>query len=125
MKLSTFLVIAGVLGLVFGVPFALGPAQMASLYGVTLEGGSLVVARLFGAALIQIGLISLLARNVTASEMKQAITLSGVVGAGVGFIAALLGQLAGLANALGWSTVAIYLLLALGFGYFQFMRRAT
>ena len=26
--------------------------------------------------------------------------------------------LAGVANALGWSTVAIYLLLALGYGYF-------
>jgi hypothetical protein len=34
----------------------------------------------------------------------------------------LIGQLAGIANALGWSSVAIYLLLALGFAYVQFMQ---
>jgi len=32
---------------------------------------------------------------------------------------------AGVANALGWSTVALYLLLALGFAYFQFMKPST
>jgi hypothetical protein len=41
----------------------------------------------------------------------------------IGFIVTLLGQLAGLANALGWSSVALYLLFGLGFAYFQFMRR--
>jgi len=40
-------------------------------------------------------------------------------------VMAFIGQLAGIANALGWSTVAIYLLLALGFAYFQFMKPGT
>ena len=34
----------------------------------------------------------------------------------------LLQQLSGGVNALGWSSVVISLLLALGFAYFQFMR---
>jgi hypothetical protein len=41
---------------------------------------------------------------------------------GVGFVLALVGQLGNVVNALGWLTVAIYLLLALGFGYFQFVK---
>ena len=36
-----------------------------------------------------------------------------------------LGQLGGVVNTMGWSTVAIYLLLALGFAYFQFMKPST
>jgi hypothetical protein len=31
-------------------------------------------------------------------------------------------QLKGLVNSLGWSTVAIYLLLAIGFAYFHFTK---
>lgn len=41
------------------------------------------------------------------------------VGDVMGFITAHLGQLSGMLNTLGWSVGAIYLLLALGIGYFQ------
>lgn len=40
----------------------------------------------------------------------------------VGLVVALYSQLAGMVNALGWSTVVLFLLFALGFGYFQFMK---
>jgi hypothetical protein len=42
----------------------------------------------------------------------------------LGTIFSLIGQLGGVpgVNALGWSTVLIYLLLGLGFGYLRFMR---
>jgi len=42
-----------------------------------------------------------------------------------GFVVALINQLSGLVNALGWSTVALYLLFALGYGYFQFKKPDT
>jgi hypothetical protein len=38
----------------------------------------------------------------------------------VGCAVALLAQIDGVVNALGWSTVAIYFWLAVGFGYFAF-----
>jgi len=41
---------------------------------------------------------------------------------GVAFVLALMAQLKGVVNSLGWSTVAIYLLLALGFAYFHFAK---
>jgi hypothetical protein len=37
-----------------------------------------------------------------------------------GFVIALIAQIGGAVNALGWLTVAIYLLLAIAFGYFVF-----
>jgi hypothetical protein len=46
------------------------------------------------------------------------------IGDAIGFVVALIAQLGGVENELGWSTVAIYLLLAVGFGYFRFAKRA-
>ena len=43
----------------------------------------------------------------------------------IGFIVALIGQLGAVVNNLGWSTVVIYLFLAVGFGYFHFKKPAT
>jgi hypothetical protein len=59
-------------------------------------------------------------RNAPDSEARRAILLALLVGDAVGFIVALIGQLGGVVNALGWLTVVIYLLLAIGFAYFRF-----
>ena len=59
---------------------------------------------------------------MTDPEARQAVVLGNLVGDVVGFVVILMGQLAGIANALGWSNVAIYLVLALGFAYVQFMQ---
>jgi len=122
MKLGTLLVIDGVVGVAFGIAFVLAPAQLLSAYGTTLDAAGLFMARLFGAALIQIGGLALLARNVADASAQRAIVLAYFIALVIGFVVALQGQLAGISNALGWSTVVIYLLLALGFGYFQFAK---
>jgi hypothetical protein len=63
------------------------------------------------------------ARNAARSEIAlRALVLAITIGDTLGFVITLLAQLGGLANALGWVTVALYLLLALGFGYFQFVK---
>ena len=65
------------------------------------------------------------ARNAKGDEALRAIVLANLVADTIVFIAALLGQLSGVTNALGWSTVVIYLLLAAGFVYFQFMKPSS
>ncbi len=122
MKLSTLMVINTFVALLFGLAFVLVPGALLSLYGITLSLGGLVVARLFGAALIGYGMLTFLARNAEESKARRAIVLALFISDVVGFIVALQGQFSGAVNALGWSTVAIYLLLALGFGYFQFIK---
>jgi hypothetical protein len=121
MKLSNFLVVKAVISLAFGIAFALVPAAVMSLYGVTLDLGGAFMARFLGACLIGIGLICWLDRNAD-PQVLQGITLALCIGDTVGFIVALLGQLSGLANALGWVNVIIWFLLALGLGYFRFLK---
>ena len=123
MKLSTLMIVNAIVAAVFGLGFVFAPGQVTSLYspevGVTLR----YVAQLFGAALLGFAVLTWVARNAPDSEARRAILLALFVGDGVGFILALIGQLGGVVNALGWSTVLIYLLLALGFGYFGFVAK--
>jgi hypothetical protein len=121
MKASYVFIVAAVLALVFGLAFVLVPAQTLALYDVTLNDAGLFIARLLGAAFLMFAVLAWLVRNAAPSAERQAITLAFFVSNTVAFVASLLAQLAGVANALGWTTVAIYLILALGFGYVRFM----
>ncbi len=125
MKLSTLFSIHAVVAGIFGLAFTLAPESLLSFYGGALNPVGVVVGRLFGSALLGIAAIAWFARNIEAPEARQAIVLALFVSDAVGFIVALLGQLSGVVNALGWTTVAIYLLLALGYGYFQFVRPSS
>ena len=125
MKLSMLFTINTIVAGVFGLAFVLVAATLMSLYGVTLSPGGLLVARLFGAALFGYAVLTWFARNARDSDARQAIVLALFIGHAMGFIVALLGQLSGAVNTLGWSTVVIYLLLALGFGYFQFLKPSS
>ena len=124
MKLSTLMIINAVVAAAFGVAFVLVPSQVVSLYGIEDASEILIyVGRLLGAALIGFAVLTLSARNASDSDARRAIVLALLISDGIGFIVALMGQLAEVVNSLGWSTVAIYLLLALGWGYFQFVKQ--
>jgi len=120
MKLSTFLSIVGVVAVLFGIGFVAAPAQVLAQYGIPADRYVVVMSRFFGAALINIGLIAWFARYIVDPVGRRSIVLAGLIGDVIGFFVALQGQMNGDINALGWSTVAIYGLFALGFARFQF-----
>ena len=124
MTLRNFLTFASIVALVFGLGFVLITGQLVSLYNISLNAGGIFVGQLFGAALLGFGVLNWLARNLKDSQALTAIVLANLVGDTIGFVLALLAQLGGVAgvNQLGWSTVAVYLILALGFAYFQFVK---
>ncbi len=118
MKLRNWMSAKAVIGVVFGLGFILLPDTLLSIYAISAGPGGVFMARLFGASFIVIGLLLWFARNTSESDTQRAVALAVFVGDAVGFIIALMAQLSGMANVLGWSTVALYLVLALGFGYF-------
>ncbi|MCJ7534851.1 MAG: hypothetical protein MUO57_04885 [Anaerolineales bacterium] len=122
MKLKTMLVIKAVVCLVFGILFLLVTGPFMAFFGVTLDSGGIFVARLYGASLIGNLLLTWFARNDAGSEALRAAVLALFVYDAIGFIVALLAVLSGVMNTLGWAVVGLYLLLTLGFGYFQFMK---
>jgi len=80
-----------------------------------LTPGGALIANLLGAAFIGLGVISFQARDSADSVARRAIALGFVVGNVIGAVMTILGITSGAANALSWSTVALYALLAAGF----------
>ncbi len=125
MKLGTLMMVTTVVAGIFGIAFVLASGPLMSMYGATLNPAGTLIAQLFGAALIGYAVVNWFARNAKGDEALRAIVLANFVADTIGFIVSLLGQLSGVVNALGWSTVVIYLLLALGYAYFQFMKPSS
>lgn len=125
MKLSVFMTIVAVVAGLFGLGFVFAPEQVLSFYGAAPDAGTNYMTQLFGAALLGFAVILWLCKDAEDSPVLKAILLGLFVAEGVGFVVALMTQLGGSINALGWSTVIIYLLFALGFGYFRFIKPAA
>jgi hypothetical protein len=120
MKLETFLTIAAVIAIVFGLGFVAVPALMLTQYGIEASPGTVIMARFFGAALLNLGFVLFFARHVIEPMTRMGIVRGSLIGAVVGLLVALHGQRVGAVNALGWSTVAVYAFLLLGYAYFAF-----
>jgi hypothetical protein len=121
MKISHVFIAAAVASIVYGVLILLLPAMMLNGHGMDVNDSAVLMGRFFGSALLGLGLTAWLARNTAPSNARSAITLAFFIADVVGFVVSLMAVLAGQMNALGWLPVLIYLVVAAGFGYFQFM----
>jgi hypothetical protein len=119
MKLNSLMIITAIVALIFGLGFMLVPLQSISLYGNTLEGAGVFVARYFGAALIGYGILAWFNRNTASRQVTMGFFAAMVLG----FLVALYDAIYGTHNGLVWLNVAIYLLLGIGFGYFSFVKK--
>ena len=125
MKLSILMVINSIIAFLFGIAFVIIPWQVLSLYGVQPSPELNYMGQLFGGALLAFAVLTWSARNADASDARKAIVNAMFIGDSIGFIVALSGQLNNVVNNMGWSTVVIYLLLAIGFGYFNFSKSTS
>ena len=103
--------------MVSGIAFILIPGQILASYGIRLSLMGEVIYQFWGATLVGLGLLTWRVRPFKAPEFQKKIALYLSVINGLSCLLALRGQTAG-ANAWGWSTVVVYMLMATGFGYF-------
>ena len=118
MKLKTLLIIKAIICLCLGLPILIAPNFVYSIFGATLAAGGVFAAREYGASMMGNLMLTWFARNSQESETRWAIVLALFVYDAVGFIISLIAILSGSLNTLGWLVVALYLFLAVGFGYF-------
>ena len=124
MKLKTLLVINAILLGFFGFTPLLAPEASAAPYGITLDPVSKHLNQLLGAVYLGFAVLAWMARKVTAPDAIQAILLAFFISYGISMIVTIIDVLSGLGNALGWSSVALYLLMLLGFGYYLLVKPA-
>jgi hypothetical protein len=125
MKLKTLLIIKAIVCLCLGIPILLVPNFIYSIFGATLAAGGVFAAREYGASMMGILMLTWFARNSQESDARWAIVLALFVYDAIGAIVSLIAILSVSVNALGWLVVALYLFLALGFGYFLLPNRKT
>jgi uncharacterized membrane protein YfcA len=118
MNLNMFLTISAIVAALFGLGFVLAPGFMFSIYGVASSPASLLGFRLFGSALIAIGVLTWLLKDSPNWEPIRALLLSVAIGNVIGVLLVLFATINGTLGAMGWTAVLIYLFLLIGEGYF-------
>lgn len=122
MKLKYLFIFNAVATIIFGIGSVLIPQTLVTLFGSTLNPAGVLMMQYGGVWLIGLGLLAWLVRNAAESEARKAVILAFMVCYGIAFIVALLAQLNAVLNAFGWGTVGLNMVLALGYGYFQFAK---
>ena len=117
MTIKTFFAIFAVLSVLFGIGFVLAPAQVLINYGVESSPTVALMSRLFGGTLLAMAVILWFARDFRGEPLRGVLIGFGVSD-GVNLVIATMATLAGTVNALGWTTVLIYLCGTIGAVYF-------
>ena len=124
MKLRYWMVAKAFVVLVFGVGFILIPGPLASIYGMAFNPAAALMGRLFGAGFILEAIMLWTARNAHRDNTAlQGILLGVVISNLIGFLVCLFATFAGTWNALGWLSVALYLVFGAAFAYFYFGKK--
>jgi hypothetical protein len=110
------------ISLFFGVACLLFPEWLVSLYGGDLTTSGIYMTRLAGAAYLGFAALAIQARRTKSTEFLLALALALFIQDSIGAFVSFYAQIAGHLTALGWTTVALYSILALGYGYFRFIR---
>jgi hypothetical protein len=119
MKLSTFAIIITILAFGFGLAFLIIPVKLAAFYGTTLDGGGIVMARYFGGANLLIGLIYWSYSSVSpAAKSWPKLLLYSIFYDVLQLVVTLVAVLNKDSNSMGWTTVGLFALLAIGSLYY-------
>jgi hypothetical protein len=119
MKLSTFAMIITILAAAFGLAFIFIPAQVATFYGLSLDAGGLWVSRYFGASLLFIAMIYWSYSHVSpAAKSWPKLLIFSIIYDVIQLILTTIALLSGVGNSMGWSSVILYAVLAIGSLYF-------
>ncbi len=121
--MKALLLVKAVICFAFGLGMITVPGPVMAVYGVALDFPGEMITRWFAALLLGIGVLCLSTRAMTVSKDQKGVLLSLFVADTLGFVVALVAQINGMMNALGWVDVAIWLVLALFLGYFRFLSK--
>ena len=119
MKRSVFMVIAGILAIIFGCTMLFNPGQMLTMVAIETNLSTKVVLQWMGCPLISVGIMNILARNDAGSPGLRAIMLGNIILHGLGWGIDVYGYMQGylLMSGLVMGSVVHGLLIA-GFWYY-------
>ena len=126
MKSSVFAIILAILSAFYGLCLLLIPVKFASMYDATLTASGIYLARVYGVTLASFGILFWLNRNIPFSDRSwQSLLLATLFSQAINAVLNVREQMNTQGNSLGWTTVAINVLVCLGCLYFLFQKKAV
>ena len=122
MKLKTLLILNSVVGAGSALTAILFGEKVLSMYGVDSNPAASLMGQYSALGTIAMALVAWFARNVEDRKAQSAIILAFLITNIIGVIISISGIISGVMKD-GWPVVGIYLLFALGYGYFLFFKR--
>ena len=120
MKLRNMYLLNTIISLVFALGLFLMTPVMLSLFGMDNTPDARTLGQLIAVELVVGGLTTLLARDVTDPKARSAINYGNMVAGVLGIVVALNATLTGVLGWFGYVIIAVYVIVAFGFAYFQF-----
>lgn len=126
-KLNSLLTINMVVSGLFGLGFMFAPEAMLAPYGIPADqaAASATMSRLFGASNFGYAILFWFIRGTTTGAAKTAVVKAFSLAFGVGFVISFVEQMSGTIGPLGWTTVALYGILAAAYAYFGYGKGAN
>lgn len=124
MKLRNLYLLNTIISLGFALGFFLLTPFLLGLMGLENTTVTRLLARLIAVELVVGGVTTLLARDVTDSKATTAINAGNFLAGVLGTVFAFGAALSGVMSWFGWVVTAVYLFIAVAFGYFQFLKPA-
>lgn len=122
MKLRTLYLLNAVVSLGFALGFFLLSGFLVGLFGMDYNADTRTLGQLIAVELVVGGVTTLLARDVTDAKATGAINTGNFIAGVIGTVVAFLATISGVMGWFGWVVTAVYLFIAVAFGYFQFMK---
>jgi hypothetical protein len=123
MKLRNLYLLNTVVSLGFALGFFLMSSFLLGLMGMDVSPATQTLAQLVAVELVVGGATTYLARDVTDAKATGAINTGNFLAGMLGTIIALRATLTGVMGWFGWAVTAVYLFIAVAFGYFQFVKK--
>ena len=116
-----------IVAFLFGLGFLFVPTRALGLFGTETFVSTVLVARLFGAAVLGLGLVLWFAKDVREESVQKGMGIALLVTAVAGLAVTSVGTFASHAviRTNGWAVMLLYLVLSLGYGYLLFLKRES
>lgn len=126
MKSSVFAIILTILSAFYGLCLLLIPVKFVSTYDITLTASGIYFARSVGAALLGFAILFWSNRNVPFSDRSwQSLLAATFLSQAIDAVIAVRELMNGQGNSLGWTTVAVNVLVSLTSLYFLLQKKTV
>jgi hypothetical protein len=124
MSRSAFVSVAALFSLLNAIPGLVAPGVIASLYGVTLDPETVLIAQLLAASYIGYAVINWTSRGCTDLAVRRGIDVGNLTAWAASSVIWIYAASTGITNATGWIGAGFTLLFTLGWAYFAITDRA-